>query len=141
MMIPAALGERLRSGRARLVAVVVVIALVAVVVVLAIAASSDGVTVTSRFVAGTPDAGDKVELDTSLYLPDATPAPAVLLTHGFGGDKSSVAAEARTLAADGFVVLTYSARGFGRSGGLIHFASPDYEVRDGSRLIDYLASR
>src|SRR3954452_15732369 len=140
MMIPAALRERLRSGRARLVVVVVVIALVAVAVVLAIVASSDGVTVASRFVAGTPEAGQKVELDTSLYLPATTPAPAVLLSHGFGGDKSSVAGAARTLAADGFVVLTYSARGFGRSGGLIHFASPAYEVRDGSRLIDYLSA-
>src|SRR4051812_34841727 len=127
-MIPAALRERLRSGRARLVAAIVVVALVAVAVALAIVASSDGVTVASRFVTGTPEAAQKVELDTSLYLPSAMPAPAVLLTHGFGGDKESVAGEARTLAADGFVVLTYSARGFGRSGGLIHFASPDYEV-------------
>jgi ABC-2 type transport system ATP-binding protein len=50
-----------------------------------------------------------------------------------------VAGEARTLAEDGFVVLTYSARGFGRSGGDIHFVSPQYEVKDGSRLLDYLA--
>src|SRR3954468_1824021 len=139
MMIPAALRERLRSGRARLVAVVVVIALVAVAVVLAIAASSDGVTVASRFVTGPSEAGQKVELDPSLYLPATTPAPAVLLSHGFGGDKASVAGEARTLAENGFVVLTYSARGFGRSGGKIHFVSPAYEVKDGSRLLDYLA--
>ncbi len=37
------------------------------------------------------------------------------------------------------MVLTYSARGFGNSGGLIHFAAPNYEVHDGKLLIDYLA--
>ncbi len=139
-MIPAALRERLRSGRARVVAAIVVAALGALVVVLAVAGSADGVKVTSRFMAGTPEAGEPVRLDTSLYLPASTPAPAVLLSHGFGGDKSGVAGKARTLADDGFVVLTYSARGFGKSGGLIHFDSPDYEVKDASRLVDYLAS-
>ena len=28
----------------------------------------------------------------------------------------------------GYVVLAYSARGFGRSGGLIHLDAPDFEV-------------
>src|SRR3954454_22518228 len=139
-MIPAALRERLRSGRARVVAAIVVAALGALVVVLAVAGSADGVKVSSRFVAGTPEAGEPVRLDTSLYLPASTPAPAVLLSHGVGGDKSGGAGKPPTLADDGFVVLTYSARGFGKSGGLIHFDSPDYEVKDASRLVDYLAS-
>jgi len=38
--------------------------------------------------------------------------------------------QARTLARDGFVVLTYSARGFGRTSGQIALNSPDYEVTD-----------
>src|SRR3954451_11201686 len=75
-MIPAALRERLRSGRARVVAAIVVAALGALVVVLAVAGSADGVKVSSRFVAGTPEAGEPVRLDTSLYLPASTPAPA-----------------------------------------------------------------
>ena len=29
-----------------------------------------------------------VQIDTSLFLPDVTPAPAVLLAHGFGGSKA-----------------------------------------------------
>ncbi len=33
-----------------------------------------------------------VSLDTTLYLPARLPAPAILLAHGFAGDKSSVAA-------------------------------------------------
>ena len=43
--------------------------------------------------------GAGVALDTSLYLPATTPAPAVLVAHGFGGTKASVDADARDLAA------------------------------------------
>ncbi len=38
------------------------------------------------------------------------------------------------------MVLAYSARGFGRSGGLIHLDAPDYEVADAQKLISYLAT-
>ena len=62
--------------------------------------------------------------DTSLYLPATTPAPAVLVAHGFGGTKASVDADARDLAARGFVVLTWTARGFGASGGQIAARRP-----------------
>ena len=83
---------------------------------------------------------DGVELDTSLYLPATTPAPAVLVAHGFGGSKASVDADARALAARGFVVLTWSARGFGASTGQIALNSPDHEVADARALVDRLAS-
>src|SRR4051794_31429752 len=111
-MLPAALRERLRSRRSRVIAALVALLVVAGAITVAVASSSPNVQVSSRFLAGTPEAGQAVQLDTSLYLPETTPAPAVLLSHGFGGDKQSVAGEARTLAEDGFVVLTYSARGF-----------------------------
>ena len=88
-----------------------------------------------------PGSTDLVQLDATMYVPESTPAPAVLLPHGFGGDKNSVAGDARELADRGFAVLTYSARGFGRSTGKISLNDPDREVADGSRLIDYLASR
>jgi ABC-2 type transport system ATP-binding protein len=82
-----------------------------------------------------------VELDTSLYLPATTPAPAVLVAHGFGGSKASVDTDARALAARGFVVLTWSARGFGTSTGRIALNSPDHEVADARALVDRLATR
>jgi len=82
-----------------------------------------------------------VTLDTSLYLPLKTPAPAILLAHGFTGDKNSVAAQARTLAEHGYVVLTWTARGFGKSTGEISMNSPKSEVADVSKLIDYLSTR
>jgi ABC-2 type transport system ATP-binding protein len=87
-----------------------------------------------------PGSAQQVHLDTTLYLPDRTPAPAILLPHGFGGDKTSVAGPAQELARRGFVVLTYSARGFGHSTGQIGLNDPDLEVADASRLLDYLAT-
>jgi ABC-2 type transport system ATP-binding protein len=88
-----------------------------------------------------PGSAGRVHLDATLYTPERTPAPAVLLPHGFGGSKESVAGQARELTERGFVVLTYSARGFGRSTGQIALNDPDREVADAQRLIDYLATR
>ncbi|MEQ7128173.1 alpha/beta fold hydrolase [Actinopolymorpha sp. B11F2] len=86
-----------------------------------------------------------VRLDTRLYVPRAAspddPAPAILLAHGLGGTKTSVEDQALDLADEGYVVLTWTARGFGRSGGHIHLNSPDHEVADARALLDLLAER
>ena len=90
------------------------------------------------------DGAEDIDLDTSLYLPAATqdtPAPAVIVGHGFGGSKDSVETEALALAEDGYVVLTYSARGHGASGGLIGLNDPEFEIADLSGMIDTLAER
>src|SRR4051812_37126022 len=128
-MKTAAVRARLRSRKA-LLSLGIVMLLVLAAIITSIVVGRDHITVTARFVAGTPENGRPVKLDTSLYLPSATPAPAVLLSQGFGGDKTALDKQARTLAEHGYIALAYSARGFGRSGGLIHFASPQYEVRD-----------
>nr|WP_205752299.1 alpha/beta fold hydrolase [Cryptosporangium phraense] len=92
-----------------------------------------------------PGRNQPIALDTSVFVPSSAsadhPVPAVLLAHGFGGSKDSVAAQARKLAGQGYVVLTWSARGFGRSGGTISLDDPDYEVNDARALIDRLADR
>jgi hypothetical protein len=49
-----------------------------------------------------------------------------------------VKGEATDLASHGYAVLTWSARGFGRSGGQIALDSPDYQVKDVRQLIDSL---
>ncbi|WP_211207308.1 alpha/beta fold hydrolase [Stackebrandtia nassauensis] len=87
------------------------------------------------------DGKEPTKLDARLYLPETQPAPAVLLSHGFGGTKDTVVEEAEQLVAQGYVVLTYTARGFGDSGGKIHMNAPDYEVNDASQLLDFLADR
>ena len=133
---------RLRRPRRRrtVVALVVAGAIVLALVVLVVVTRPAGVHTVSRFVAGTPENdGRPVQLDTTLYLPTTAPAPAILLAHGFGGDKTDLDTQARDLARAGYVVLTYSARGFGKSGGLVHLDAPAFEVADASKLVDYLA--
>ncbi|WP_245160232.1 alpha/beta fold hydrolase [Blastococcus sp. CT_GayMR20] len=104
------------------------------------AAAEDVATEEARVESGS--GADAVELDTTLYLPGGEdPAPAVVLAHGFGGSKDSVADDARDLAGRGYVVLTYSARGFGESTGQIGLNDPRYEIADLSTLIDLLADR
>jgi ABC-2 type transport system ATP-binding protein len=109
-------------------------------VIAAMAGSGPAIGARTAFVAGTPEAGGPVGLDVTVYFPAKTPAPAILLAHGFGGSKADLTSEARSLAQHGYVVLAYTARGFGRSGGLIHLDAPAYEVADASRLVSYLAT-
>ena len=80
-----------------------------------------------------------VSIDTSLYLPSKLPAPAILIAHGFGGSKDSVASDAQYFASKGYVVLTWSARGFGKSTGQIAMNAIDAEASDTRALISYLA--
>ncbi|WP_030384841.1 alpha/beta fold hydrolase [Streptomyces sp. NRRL S-241] len=82
-------------------------------------------------------------IDTSYFTAGggAEKRPAVLLGHGFGGSKDDVREQAERLARDGYAVMTWSARGFGRSEGRIGLNDPEYEVKDVSRLIDWLAAR
>ncbi|MGH3937830.1 MAG: alpha/beta hydrolase, partial [Pseudonocardiaceae bacterium] len=114
-------------------------------VLLAMRASSDPppvatVNTTIEVPAGPGDTG-QVRLAATVYQPPVTPAPAVLVAHGFGGSKDSVQAEATELARRGFVVLAWTARGFGESTGQIGLNSPDHEVADARALVDWLAAR
>ncbi|MFC3894676.1 alpha/beta fold hydrolase [Lentzea rhizosphaerae] len=88
-----------------------------------------------------PDSAQTVNIETRLYLPQQTPAPAIMLAHGFGGSLRSVHTQAEEFARRGFVVLTWSARGFGRSTGQIALNSIDREVRDAQKLLDFLGTR
>ncbi len=89
-----------------------------------------------------PKSDQHIALDTTFFTPArAGRAPAVLLTHGFGGSKEDVRADAERMARDGYAVLTWSARGFGASGGEITLDSPDYDVKDVRQLLDWLARR
>lgn len=81
----------------------------------------------------------RVSIDTSMYLPSKVPAPAILIAHGFGGSKDSVANEAKFFASKGYVVLTWTARGFGKSTGEIAMNAMDAEVSDTRLLVSYLA--
>ncbi|QNP72623.1 CocE/NonD family hydrolase [Streptomyces roseirectus] len=85
---------------------------------------------------------DGVKLDTSYFTTAGTKKrPAVLLAHGFGGSKDDLKGQAEDLARDGYAVLTWSARGFGKSTGKIGLNDPKAEVADVSKLIDWLAKQ
>ncbi|MDQ2788565.1 MAG: CocE/NonD family hydrolase, partial [Actinomycetota bacterium] len=136
-----------RTARRHLLVVLVVITMiVSAGVMLAIrAAASDLRPVATENVTidvpEGPGSAGQVHLDATVYRPAVTPAPAVLVAHGFGGSKDSVSTEATALARRGFVVLAWSARGFGASTGQIGLDSPDYEVADARALVDWLAKR
>ncbi|WP_331447362.1 CocE/NonD family hydrolase [Streptomyces xanthochromogenes] len=89
--------------------------------------------------------GRTCAVDADLYRPagvdKAHPAPAVLTTNGFGGNKAdgSTAGTAKAFAARGYVALAYSGLGFGKSGCLISLDDPAIDGRAASRLIDFLA--
>ncbi len=80
-------------------------------------------------------------IDTRLYVPSnataASPQPAILITHGFGLTKlaGEVVAHATFLARHGYVVLTYTAQGFGKSTGCVTLESRTYDVKDARQLI------
>ena len=119
----------------------VLLAVLATGVVPRVPAAAQSDPTTARVQGGPTSADDPtpVELAADLYLPEVTPAPAVILAHGFGGSKDAVAEQAVDLADAGFVVAAYTARGFGDSTGTISMNSPQFEVADASRVIDYLA--
>lgn len=131
-----------RRRRSRLLAGAAALAVVAGAGTLTAAAAADDAPSVRRedHVLDMPGAG----IDISYFTagePGGGNRPAVLLGHGFGGSKEDVRPQAERLARDGYAVLTWSARGFGRSGGKIGLNDPAYEVKDVSRLIDWIAAR
>ncbi|MFK4252119.1 CocE/NonD family hydrolase [Streptomyces angustmyceticus] len=107
-------------------------------------AAADPYTVTALKV--TVRAGDRTcTVDADVYRPAgagaAHPAPAVLTTNGFGGNKAdgSTDALAKALAARGYVALAYSGLGFGRTGCPISLDDPRTDGRAAGALVDLLA--
>jgi len=141
---------RLRRWFTRRRVIVLALGVLAVVLVAGLAvwqAAAPAVTPTALTLPGAATSASDptpVQLEADLYLPPGLApeqrAPALLLAHGFGGSKASVAQDATAFAEAGFVVLAYSARGFGASTGDISMNDPDFEVADASALISHLAT-
>ncbi|MET1004347.1 MAG: alpha/beta fold hydrolase [Propionibacteriaceae bacterium] len=130
---------------ARRLALLLALALSLLLGIAPISARADDAPVseTPLIIPGTPEPdGKPVSIDVSLFTTDPGQArPAIVLAHGFGGTKADSAGTARLLARDGYTVITYTARGFGTSGGRIHLNNPAYEGADAKRLIDLAATR
>jgi len=134
----------LRRGRSAnvAVAVAVVLLLAGAIALGAVLRQPAGVTVRSVRIGvlDGPRDNQHVVLDASFYTPAGQArVPAILLAPGFGETKYAVAPQARYLARAGFAVLAWSPRGTGASGGQIALDSPDYEVKDTSQLVTWLA--
>ena len=71
-------------------------------------------------VADPDDRGNPVQLDARLLVPDgAGPFPALLINHGYLGDKGGDGDTAAAAARNGYIVLRYSSRGFGQTLGQV----------------------
>jgi ABC-2 type transport system ATP-binding protein len=106
----------------------------------ALAADPVSPEVTTVPVGAEPD-GTAVRLDVSVWPQSSGKHPVVLLAHGFGGTKDSVTSQANDLHDRGYVVIAWSARGHGASGGRIHLNDPAYEIADARTLLDLAAKR
>lgn len=84
---------------------------------------------------------DGVTLAASIYQPDGKPPaggwPAVIMIHGWGGDRNTYNTIAPFYAQNGYVVLTYDCRGFGQSEGKTSLAGPR-EIQDLHELMQYI---
>src|SRR3954452_9248796 len=84
-------------------------------------------------------------VDADLYLPDGAspthPVPAILTTHGFGGDKADDNQKAigKGFVGQGYAVLSYSGLGFGKTSCKIYLDDPDWDGKAGKQMDDVLA--
>lgn len=82
---------------------------------------------------------DGTQIAGNIFLPTNVtgPRPAIIFISSWGLNEYEYLAEAARFAEEGYVVLSYSARGWGESGGLIDTAGPK-DVLDLSSAVDYL---
>jgi predicted acyl esterase len=85
---------------------------------------------------------DGVKISANVYAPKNMgpgPFPAVVFINSYGMDEYEYQVPAATLAKKGYVALSYSARGFGKSGGMVNFGGSN-DTADMTAVLDYLAS-
>ena len=69
---------------------------------------------------------DNVKLAANIFIPSglSTPAPAIIFINSWGLNEYEYLQQAAELAEKGYVVLSYTTRGFGESGGIVDTAGP-----------------
>ena len=84
---------------------------------------------------------DGTQLDANLFVPETPPPaggyPTVLFTNSWALDKHQYLLQAEALADNGYLVMSYSTRGFGLSGGQVDVAGTN-SIADVGVLIDWL---
>ncbi|WDE07757.1 alpha/beta hydrolase [Thalassomonas viridans] len=82
---------------------------------------------------------DGTNLEANIFVPngEAEHYPAIIFINSWGMNEYQYLVEAARFAEQGYVVLSYSTRGFGESGGKIATAGPE-DIQDVSAAIDFL---
>ncbi|HSK32777.1 MAG TPA: CocE/NonD family hydrolase [Propionicimonas sp.] len=94
-----------------------------------------------------PDNDVPCTVDADLYLPDGYSStrkvPAILTTHGFGGNKAdgNQTAIGKGFAGQGYAVLSYSGLGFGKTTCKITLDDPSWDGKAGRQMVDVLAGK
>lgn len=87
------------------------------------------------------EAEDGIELCANLFAPDTDDAnqqfPAIVFINSWLMDKHQYLLQARRFARKGYIVLSYSARGWGQSGGVVDVGGRK-DMSDISSIIDWL---
>lgn len=84
------------------------------------------------------DHGKPVTLDAQVLLPErGCPCPGVIWNHGYGGSKNGDGDRRRQLASSGYVILSYTSRGFGATPGQVDLMGAK-EQQDLLDAVDWL---
>lgn len=96
-------------------------------------------TLTTRIPASMPDDdGNPVTLDAEIIVPNvAYPCPGIVWNHGFGGHKGNDRSEREAIARYGYIILSYTSRGFGDTPGQVDLMGAK-EQQDLFDAIDWL---
>jgi ABC-2 type transport system ATP-binding protein len=88
---------------------------------------------------------DGVHITTHFYpaagLGEGDTAPTILIGHGWAGSGEDATGSPAPFLADGYNVVTWDARGFGTSEGIVMIDHPKFEAKDVSALIDFIAEQ
>ncbi|MFT4233685.1 MAG: alpha/beta hydrolase, partial [Microbacterium sp.] len=107
--------------------------------------SVEGLRSTTLYVPGTTGDGTRCVVATTLTAPDdvdaSHPAPAVIMGHGYSGNRGQLAAWAQFIAGQGYVTLTFDALGFGESTCQVGLDDPEYDGRVLRSLVDVLGGK
>ncbi len=88
------------------------------------------------------DTFDGEKLECQLFLPKGEPPyPVIMIGHGWDSDLTEMAGRAKDYRDAGYATFVWSARGWGKSTGLIRLDSTRYEIKDTIRLINWLAGQ
>lgn len=109
-------------------------------------ARAGAVRTTNGCLASVPEPGSTtpVKICYSVFRPAGAsrrhPVPMIMHSHGWGGSRTTKAADFRAFTDAGYAVLSFDQRGWGASGGHAHVENPHLEGTDVRRLVTYVST-